>query len=107
MAISFENIVGMSARGIDGVHVGKIIERVAEGFTTERMGFVFPHDTFVPYSEIERVEPDHVVLREPGAYYRAGGDMDDAHWTADTARRSRLVRQSDVAHDVGLPDRRD
>jgi hypothetical protein len=45
-----------------------------------------------------------VVLREAAAYYRAGGDMDDGHWNAEKAWRSRLVRQVETAHEVGLHD---
>ena len=106
MATSHDNIVGMHARGSDGGAIGRIIECGREGFTTERRGLIFPHDTYIPYDEIALVEGDDVVLRDRASYYREGGDMDDGHWTAEKGRLSRLVRQDGVAHEVGLADGR-
>jgi len=99
-------LVGLLARGSDGQTVGRIIECNPESFTIEK-GHLVPRDQFVPYDQIVRVEEGVAILRETGAYYRSGGDMQDGEWTDEVARRSRAIAHDRRGGDeVGLSEER-
>lgn len=99
-------LLGLSAVGSDGKHIGRVTHCDPDAFTVE-FGLVFKRDVFVPYDQVVRTEGEQVVLREPARFYGEGGDADDAHWNAEVARRTRdLHREISTAHDIGLQDGR-
>ncbi|HVC33786.1 MAG TPA: DUF2171 domain-containing protein [Chloroflexota bacterium] len=55
---------GWAICGSDGKQVGKVDE-VGQNYLLMKKGFLFPKDVYIPFSAVERVQPNQVVLNVP------------------------------------------